>query len=157
MSRNGCKYGVAQWVARLTRNVEVVGSSPLSNPSVVSLIKKHYPSCFQEGTDSSVILHRSKINWELIQDRLQCFLQTNYTWMQWHKYRETHDNKLLFKCIFMNVQIRYTDARKTKTYYNTRYKRKVIIIILKNKTIFFFYLRYLYKNLIVLRGLSYLW
>jgi len=27
----------------------------------------------------------------------------------------------------------------------------------KKKTIFFFYLRYLYKNLIVLRGLSYLW
>jgi len=27
----------------------------------------------------------------------------------------------------------------------------------KNKTIFFFYLRYLYKNLIVSRGLSYLW
>ena len=25
-------YGVAQWVARLTRNVEVIGSSPIKGP-----------------------------------------------------------------------------------------------------------------------------
>jgi len=34
--------------------------------------------------------------------------------MQWHKYREKHDNKLLFKWIFMNVQIR-VHRRKKKT------------------------------------------
>ena len=34
--------GVAQWVARLTRSVEVVGSSPFNDP-VVSLSKKLYP------------------------------------------------------------------------------------------------------------------
>ena len=32
--------------------------------------------------------------------------------MQWHKYREKHDNKLLFKCIFMNVQIRVHKRKK---------------------------------------------
>ena len=32
--------------------------------------------------------------------------------MQWHKYREKHDNKLLFKCIFMNVQIRVQRRKK---------------------------------------------
>ena len=32
--------------------------------------------------------------------------------MQWHKYREKHDNKLLFKCIFMNVQIRVHRRKK---------------------------------------------
>ena len=37
--------GVAQWVARLTHNVEVVGSSPIKAP-VVSLSKKLYPYCF---------------------------------------------------------------------------------------------------------------
>ena len=36
--------GVAQWVARLTRNVEVVGSSPIKAP-VVSLSKKLNPNC----------------------------------------------------------------------------------------------------------------
>ena len=36
--------GVTQWVARLTRNVEVVGSSPITSP-VVSLSKKVYPCC----------------------------------------------------------------------------------------------------------------
>ena len=35
---------VAQWVARLTCNVEVVGSSPSKAP-VVSLSKKLYPYC----------------------------------------------------------------------------------------------------------------
>ena len=53
--------------------------------------------------------------------------------MQWHNYREKHDNKLLFKCIFMNVQIRAHRRKKNKTYYNARYKRKVIIIILKKQ------------------------
>ena len=33
------RRGVAHWVARLTRNVEVVGSSPIKAP-VVSLSKK---------------------------------------------------------------------------------------------------------------------
>ena len=33
--------------------------------------------------------------------------------MQWHKYREKHDNKLLSKCIFMNVQKR-VHRRKEK-------------------------------------------
>ena len=32
--------------------------------------------------------------------------------MQWHKYREKHDNKLLFKCIFMNVKIRVHRRKK---------------------------------------------
>ena len=36
--------GVAQWAPRLTRNVEVVGSSPSKAP-VVSLSKKLYPCC----------------------------------------------------------------------------------------------------------------
>ena len=36
--------GVAQWVARLTRNEEVMGSSPINGP-VVSLSKKLYPYC----------------------------------------------------------------------------------------------------------------
>ena len=36
--------GVAQWVARLNRNVEVVGSSPINAP-VVSLSKKIYAYC----------------------------------------------------------------------------------------------------------------
>ena len=66
----------------------------------------------------------------------------------------------------------YKDARKNKAYCNHRHKRKRIqqhvtkhdntnwtIEIWKKHThtIFFFYLRYLNKNLIVLRGLSYLW
>jgi len=34
----------AQWVARLTRNVEVVGSSPIKG-LLVSLSKKVYPYC----------------------------------------------------------------------------------------------------------------
>ena len=37
-------YGVAQWVARLTRNVEVVDSSPIKG-TVVYLSKKLYPCC----------------------------------------------------------------------------------------------------------------
>ena len=41
---HGTKGGVTQWVARLTRNVEVVGSSPIKAP-VVSLSKKRYPYC----------------------------------------------------------------------------------------------------------------
>ena len=36
--------GVAQWVTRLTRNVEVVGLSPIKGPCV-SLSKKLYPYC----------------------------------------------------------------------------------------------------------------
>ena len=32
-----------QWVARLTRNVEVVGSNPIKG--IVSLSKKLYPNC----------------------------------------------------------------------------------------------------------------
>ena len=36
--------GVAQWVARLTRNVEIVGRAQ-SNAPVVSLSKKLYPYC----------------------------------------------------------------------------------------------------------------
>ena len=32
--------------------------------------------------------------------------------MQWHTYREKHENKLLFKCIFMNVQIRVHRRKK---------------------------------------------
>ena len=35
---------MAQWVARLTRYEEVVGSSPIKDP-IVSLIKKLYPYC----------------------------------------------------------------------------------------------------------------
>jgi len=35
---------MAHWVARLTCNVEVVGSSPIKVP-VVSLSKKLYPDC----------------------------------------------------------------------------------------------------------------
>ena len=35
---------MAQWVARLSRHVEVVGSSPIKGP-VVSLSKKLYPYC----------------------------------------------------------------------------------------------------------------
>ena len=38
------RVGVAHWVARLTRNVEVVDSSPIKCP-VVSLINTHYPYC----------------------------------------------------------------------------------------------------------------
>ena len=37
---------MAQWVARLTRNLEVVGSSP-SKPPVVSLSKKLYYCCLE--------------------------------------------------------------------------------------------------------------
>ena len=49
--------GVAQWVARLTPNVEIVGSSPIKSPRCfleqetlplllnVSLSKKLYPCC----------------------------------------------------------------------------------------------------------------
>ena len=36
--------GVAQWIARLTRNLDVVGSSPINRP-VVSLSKKLYSYC----------------------------------------------------------------------------------------------------------------
>ena len=36
--------GVAQWVTRLTSNVEVGGSSPIKGP-VGSLTKKLYPYC----------------------------------------------------------------------------------------------------------------
>ena len=32
--------------------------------------------------------------------------------MQWHTYREKHDNKLLFKCMFKNVQIRVHRRKK---------------------------------------------
>ena len=39
---------MAQWVARLTRNVEIVGSSPIKAP-VVSLSKKLYPYCLVLG------------------------------------------------------------------------------------------------------------
>ena len=49
--------GVAQWIARLTRNLDVVGSSPINRP-VVSLSKKLYSYCLVlvvPGTDSSVI------------------------------------------------------------------------------------------------------
>ena len=35
---------VVQWVARLTRNVEAMGSCPIKGP-VVSLRKKLYPYC----------------------------------------------------------------------------------------------------------------
>ena len=35
---------MAQWIARLTRNEEVVGSSPIKGP-IISLSKKHYPYC----------------------------------------------------------------------------------------------------------------
>ena len=38
--------GVEQWVARLTRNVEVVGSNPIKGPSV-SLSKKLYHYCLE--------------------------------------------------------------------------------------------------------------
>ena len=42
-------------------------------------------------------------------------MQTNYTWMQWHKYREKHDNKLLFKCIFIQCTNKGTQTQeKTK-------------------------------------------
>ena len=39
--------GVAQWVARLTLNVEVVDSGPIEapHPPIVSLSKKRYPHC----------------------------------------------------------------------------------------------------------------
>ena len=38
--------GVTQWVARLARNVEVVGSSPIKPPPpVVSLSKELFPYC----------------------------------------------------------------------------------------------------------------
>ena len=40
---------MAQWVARLTRNVEVVGSSPIKGP-VVSLSKKLYPNLVLVGS-----------------------------------------------------------------------------------------------------------
>jgi len=36
--------GVAQWVAHLTRYVEVIGSRPIKGP-IVSLSKKLYPYC----------------------------------------------------------------------------------------------------------------
>ena len=42
----GQRGGLTQWVARLTRNVEVVGSSPIKGP-VVSLSKKLYPYCLE--------------------------------------------------------------------------------------------------------------
>ena len=51
----------------------------------------------------------------------------------------------------MNVQIKVHRRKKKQNilqYDNNNLGEK-------NKTIFFFYLRYLYKNLIVLRGLSY--
>ena len=51
--------GVAQWVARLTRNVEVVGSSPIKGP-VVSLSKK-LPLLLSTGWFQERI--RTKINW----------------------------------------------------------------------------------------------
>ena len=35
---------MAQWIARLTHNVEVMGSSPINAP-IVSLSKKLYPYC----------------------------------------------------------------------------------------------------------------
>ena len=47
--------GVVQWVARLTRNVEALGSSPIKGPDV-SLSKKLYPHWLVPGTDSRVII-----------------------------------------------------------------------------------------------------
>ena len=38
-------YFVAQWVARLTRNVEVVGSSPIKKPPLFPWAR-NYPYCF---------------------------------------------------------------------------------------------------------------
>jgi len=61
MSINKIKLrgGVAEWVVRLTRIVEVVGSAS-SKALVVSLSKKRYPYCLvlvgsRNGLDSSVI------------------------------------------------------------------------------------------------------
>ena len=45
--------GVAQWVARLTRNMEVVGSSPIKCP-VVSLSKKLYSNCLVLGGSRNI-------------------------------------------------------------------------------------------------------
>ena len=43
-THDNIQIDVAQWVSRLTRNVEVVGSSPIKCP-VVSFSKKLYPYC----------------------------------------------------------------------------------------------------------------
>ena len=66
-----------------------------------------------ELTNSSKVIERFQVS-NVYCINIQCVLQTNYTWMQWLKYREKHDNKWLFKCIFMNVQIR-VHRRKKKT------------------------------------------
>ena len=44
--------------------------------------------------------------------------------MQWHKYRETHDNKLLFKCIIMNVQIRVHRRKKKQNILQCEIQKK---------------------------------
>ena len=41
--------GVAQWVARLTSNVEVVGSSPIKGPVVSVSKKRNYPLLLSTG------------------------------------------------------------------------------------------------------------
>jgi len=40
---------VTKWVARLTRNVEVIGLSHIKGPPVVSMSKKTYPYRFSTG------------------------------------------------------------------------------------------------------------
>ena len=53
---------MAKWVARLTRNVEVVGSSPIKAP-VVSLTKKLYRYCLVlVGSRNGFERDRTKIN-----------------------------------------------------------------------------------------------
>ena len=44
--------------------------------------------------------------------------------MQWHTYREKHDNKLLFKCMFMNVQIRVHRRKKKQNILQCEIQKK---------------------------------
>ena len=70
-------------------------------------------------TNSSEVIESFQVS-KVYCINIQCFLQTNYTWMQWLTYREKHDNKLLFKCIFMNVQIRVHRRKKKQQHITIR-------------------------------------
>ena len=77
MSLYYIRGGVAQCVARLNRNEEVVGSSPIK-ATVVSLSKKRYPYClvlvgFRNGFERNFTTELKQIE-GLMEDWLKCHI-----------------------------------------------------------------------------------
>ena len=86
IGRGNSRGGVAQWVARMTRNVEVVGSSPIKRPRCFLEQKKLYSYCLVLVGSSDFTIEPKQIE-GLMEDCLKCQISPLVKYRQNFRFR----------------------------------------------------------------------